>query len=96
MPSAPALLDQAAQAFTQLIRGQPALGRIPVALRVRGRVSERLSVEARACFGSRPLRAIREAESVLAPARSGGLDRALIVFLDEHFSERRKARRPDE
>jgi putative protease len=50
--------------------GQPALGRIPVALRVRGRASERLSVEARACFGGRPLRAISETESALAPARS--------------------------
>ncbi|HKP56189.1 MAG TPA: DUF3656 domain-containing protein [Polyangiales bacterium] len=58
--------------------GQPALGRIPVALRVRGRAGERLSVEARACFGARPLRAIREAESALAPARSGTLARATV------------------
>jgi len=59
--------------------GQPARGRIPVALCVRGRASEPLSVEARACFGDRSLRAISEAESALAPARSGGLDRALLA-----------------
>lgn len=59
--------------------GQPALGRIPVALRVRGRAGERLSVEARASFGERPLRATGVGESALAKARSGGLDRALLV-----------------
>ncbi|HKU37511.1 MAG TPA: DUF3656 domain-containing protein [Polyangiales bacterium] len=58
--------------------GQPALGRIPVALRVRGRASEPLAVEARACFGDRPLRATIESAGALAPARSGGLDRALL------------------
>jgi len=57
---------------------QPSSGRIPVALRVVGRMGEKLRVEARATFGTRALSACIEGDSALASARSGGLDRALI------------------
>jgi putative protease len=57
---------------------QPALGRIPLALRIEGRAGEPLRVEALASFGSRTLLARAEGQTLLSPARSGGLDRALL------------------
>ncbi|MBC7172828.1 MAG: DUF3656 domain-containing protein, partial [Polyangiaceae bacterium] len=58
---------------------QPALGRIPLTLRVHGRAGEALCVEAHARQGARALSARAEASAPLEPARSGGgLSRVLL------------------
>ncbi len=58
---------------------QAPLGRIPVALRVRGRAGDALHVEACAEPRSRTLAARAETRTPLEPARAGaGLDRALL------------------
>jgi U32 family peptidase len=57
---------------------QPAFGRIPLTLRVSGRAGDKLRVEAHTIRAVRSLSARIESPNTLAPARSGGLDRALI------------------
>jgi putative protease len=57
---------------------QPALGRIPLTLRVSGRAGERLQVEGQAQRGEQSFRARAETQVELQPSRSGaGLDRKL-------------------
>jgi len=57
---------------------QPATGRIPLALRVRGRADAALEVEGLAVFGARTLAARVSSEAPLSAARAGGLERALL------------------
>jgi putative protease len=70
----PDITREAERRVTQLVSG-----RIPLTLRVRGRDGDKLCVDAHATFGTRALHARAESETPLAPARTGGLDRALLA-----------------